>query len=500
MLATKITDTSLGHMFQMLTSKKITTEELLNIIEKLDKVGLYSIELCEGSFFESSLRDLKEDPWERIKEIKNKINKTKIQALLRGHNLNGYDYFSEDIVKYFVEKVASNGIDIVRVSDPLNNIKNLETVIKACKNEGVSSQGTIYYTESPVHNVRYFKNIAKQIEDMKVDSICIKDIQGLLGPFEAYELITVLKKQNTIPIHLHIPNTNETALTTYLKAIEAGVDGIDSSASLINLGSKHSQLELLANILEGTKFDIKLDIDLLSQISLYYHSLTHRHSAAIGVEHKLYSLKNSSKHITKGMLSNLVYLLKQLNQEQHVEEVIYEVQRVREDLGYPPLAVPISQIIIVQAVLNFVTGERYRMVTEKLKDLVNGKFGKLPVSVKADIRKTILEGESDKQKNLNDLDITSLNDAKEQVTANIQKDEDLLTYLIYPHYAKELFEYKQEQSATCEVTDEVSEAEEIINSESKGKLDQGNTIEAEKNIFESIMMENSMPSVLCIDG
>ncbi len=497
----KITDTSLSHMFQILANNKVKTEELFDIFEKLDLVGFHSIELCEGSFFEISLRHLKEDPWERIKSIKSKISKTKIQVQLRGQNLDGNNYFSNDIVKYFIEKVAANGIDIVRVGDPLNDTKNLETVVKACKNEGICAQGTLYYTESPVHSLEYFKSIAKQIEEMKVDSICIKDIQGLLSPFKAYELITALKKQNTIPIHLHIPIANETALTTYVKAIEAGVDGVDSSASVLNADTSYSQLELLVNILKETKFDTKLNSDLLGEISRYYHTLMHKYTTVSELDNNMYNLKNASKQITKGMFSNLTYLLKHLNQEQHIEEVISEVLRVRMDLGYPPLAAPISQIIVVQAVLNFVTGKRYRMVTEKLKDMVSGKFGKLPGSIKSDIKKTILEGESYNPKNLNAFDIASLDVVKEQVSSNIQKDEDVLTYILFPQYAKEFFECKQEQSTACEVTDAVEEEDKIIvNSEPVKELEKKNIIKSEKNILETIMKENSMPSVLYIDG
>lgn len=504
-MSVRINDTSISDIFQQMLPKIMETEKMLHIIEKLDDVGFQSIEVCEGSSFALSLRHLKEDPWERLTKIRNRINKTKIRMLLKTDSINGLKYLSKDVLKLYIENVGSHGVDIIRVSDPLNNYRNLEVVIDECRSQGISTEGTIYYAKSPNFSMEYFLKLARELDNMRVDSICIKDVAGELGPYEAYDLITALKNKFKIPLNIHIANTSEVDICTYIKAIEAGVDSIDSSLSIISERDHQSQLELLSDVLKGSKFEINANKTLLGEISQALYTLLKKDKkdqSTTDSEKKYYVQNNKTvKYVTKGMLANLSYLLEKLNCEQQLDVAIEEVIHIRKDLGYPPLVSPISQIIVVQAVLNVISEKRYLLVSDEMKKLINEQFGEFPL--KNEVKDTILAGQSSKQ---NKIKVNhSLDNIKVLLANNLQKDEDLLTYAIYPSYAEEFFLYRKEQFACCEeeriknTTKAVEQEDFLPNKQLTG--DDNELIQVKhETLLASLMKENAMPSLLSIDG
>ena len=391
-----ITDTILRDAHQSLIATRMTTEEMLPALEQLDDIGFHSLECWGGATFDACLRFLDEDPWDRLRTLREKLPKTKLQMLFRGQNMLGYRHYADDIVEYFVQKSVANGIDIIRIFDALNDIRNLETSIKAARKEkGAHVQVAISYTTSPVHNIDYFVKYAKALEETGADSICIKDMAGLLIPYETYDLVKALKETVKIPIQVHSHFTAGIADMVLLKAIEAGADVVDTALSPLAMGTSHPATESIVAALKGTEYDTGLDLVKLSEVSKHFKTLRKKYMDSGLLNPKMLEVDTNALiyQVPGGMLSNLVSQLKQAGKEDKLEEVLQEVPRVREDAGFPPLVTPSSQIVGTQAVFNIIGGERYKMVTKEFKGLVRGEYGATPVPIKPEFVKKIIGDE-----------------------------------------------------------------------------------------------------------
>jgi len=447
MAKVKITETVLRDAHQSLIATRMTTDDMLPIIEKLDKVGYHSLECWGGATFDASLRFLNEDPWERLRKIRAAAKNTKLQMLLRGQNLLGYKHYADDVVDYFVEKAIANGIDIIRIFDALNDVRNVERAVKACKKAGGHAQVALSYTISPVHDLEHFVKLGKQLVNMGADSLCIKDMAGLLLPYAAYDLVKALKENVKIPIQLHTHYTSGVASMTYLKAIEAGVDVVDCAISPMALGTSQPPTEPLVATLQGTQYDTGYDLNLLTEIASYFRPLRDKYLDSGLMSTKVMGVDvNTLKYqVPGGMLSNLVSQLKQANKEDKFDEVLQEIPRVRKDFGYPPLVTPTSQIVGTQAVLNVITGERYKMVPKESKALVKGEYGKTPAPISKEIQDLILKGEEPITCRPADLIKPELESIKNQMKQYMEQDEDVLTYALFPQVAENFFKYRQAQ-------------------------------------------------------
>lgn len=443
----RITETILRDAHQSLIATRMTTEEMLPILEKLDQVGYHSLEVWGGATFDACLRFLNEDPWERLRTIRKNVKNTKLQMLLRGQNLLGYKHYSDDVVEYFVKKAIENGIDIIRIFDALNDPRNIETAIKACKKEGGHAQATVSYTVSPVHTLKHFVEDAKTLVGMGADSICIKDMAGLLTPYSAYELIKELKKKIKVPIQLHTHYTSGVGSMTYLKAVEAGVDVVDCASSPLALGTSQPPTEPLVATLKGTQYDTGYDLTLLSEIADYFRPLRDKYIENGLLDPKVMGVDINALiyQVPGGMLSNLVSQLKESNSVDKLDEVLKEVPKVREDFGYPPLVTPSSQIVGTQAVLNVITGERYKMITKETKALVQGHYGKTPAPISSEIKSKILKGEESITCRPADLIKPELEKIKLEIGEYIEQDEDVLSYALLPQVAEKYFKYRKEK-------------------------------------------------------
>ena len=442
----KITETVLRDAHQSLIATRMRTEEMLPIIEKLDNIGYHSLEAWGGATFDACIRFLNEDPWDRLRKIKDKAKKTPLQMLLRGQNLLGYKHYADDVVEYFVQKAVANGMDIIRIFDALNDPRNLETAIKACIKEGGHAQGCISFTTSPVHSLELFAQNAKILEDMGAHSICIKDMAGLLKPYDAYELVQAMKSAVKIPIQLHTHYTSGVASMTLLKAIEAGVDVVDTAISPMALGTSQPATEPLVASLQGTPYDSGLDLVKLSEIADYFRPMKEKwiESGLLDVKVTGVDVNALIYQVPGGMLSNLVSQLKQANALDKYEEVLREVPRVREDLGYPPLVTPTSQIVGTQAVFNVLTGERYKMIPNESKGIVKGEYGRTPAPISEEIRKKILGDEEPITCRPADLIEPELEKTRAQIQEYITQDEDVLTYALLPQVAEKFFKLRKE--------------------------------------------------------
>jgi len=436
-----ITDTILRDAHQSLIATRMKTEEMLPIAEKLDQVGYHSLEMWGGATFDSCLRFLNEDPWERLRKIKAKVKNTPLQMLLRGQNLLGYHHYADDVVEMFVKKSVENGIDIIRIFDALNDIRNLKKAIEATKAAGAHAQGTVVYTISPVHNNDYYVDLAKQLEEMGIDSLCIKDMAGLLSPYDAYELVSRLKKEIKVPIQLHSHYTSGMASMTYLKAIEAGVDVVDTALSPFALGTSQPPTETMIAVLKNTPYDTGLDLELISSISEHFKQV--RSNYKIDSVITMVDAMVLNYQIPGGMLSNLTSQLKQQNALDKLPEVLKEVPRVREDLGYPPLVTPTSQIVGTQAVINVITGERYKMVINEVKNYVRGLYGKPPAPIKDEIKNKIIGDEEVITCRPADLLEPELEKYAKEISYYIEQEEDILTYALFPQIAEKFFKERQ---------------------------------------------------------
>ena len=441
----KITETILRDAHQSLIATRMTAEEMLPMIEKLDDIGYNALEAWGGATFDSCLRFLNEDPWERLRKIKDKAKKTPLQMLFRGQNILGYRHYADDVVEYFVQKSIANGIDIIRIFDALNDVRNLETAINATKKEKGHVQAALSYTISPVHNNESFVKLAKDLENMGADSICIKDMAGLLTPYVAYDLVKDIKAAVKVPIELHTHYTSGIASMTYLKAIEAGVDIVDCALSPLALGTSQPPTEPLVATLAGTDYDTGLSLDKLSDVSDYAKTLRDKYLESGLLNTKVMGVDiNTLKYqVPGGMLSNLVSQLKQQGKEDKLEEVLKEVPEVRKDFGYPPLVTPSSQIVGTQAVLNVLMGERYKMVTKESKSIVRGEYGSTPVPIDEEFKKKIIGDEAPITCRPADMLEPELDKLRAEIAEYIEQDEDVLSYALFDQVAVKYFKERR---------------------------------------------------------
>lgn len=443
--AVEITETVLRDAHQSLIATRMTTDEILPIVGKMDEVGYHSLEAWGGATFDACLRFLHEDPWERLRKIKDRAKKTPLQMLFRGQNILGYRHYADDIVEYFVQKSIANGIDIIRIFDALNDVRNLKCAIDACKREKGHCQAALSYTIGGPHTTESFVKLGKQLEEMGADSLCIKDMAGLLLPYTTYELVKALKETVKIPIQLHTHYTSGEASMVYLKAIEAGVDVIDCAMSPLAMGTSQPPTEPMVAALQGTEYDTGYDLDKLIEISDYFRPLREKYIESGLMSTKVMGVNvNTLKYqVPGGMLSNLVSQLKQQNAEDKYEAVLEEVPRVREDMGFPPLVTPSSQIVGTQAVLNVLMGERYKMVTKETKGIVRGEYGKTPVDIKPEIVEKIIGNEKRITCRPADLLKPELENMRKECAEWIRQEEDVLSYALFGQVAVDFFKYRE---------------------------------------------------------
>ena len=438
-------ETVLRDAHQSLLATRMSTEDMLPILDSLDEVGYYAMEVWGGATFDACLRFLNEDPWERLRVIRSHVKNSKLQMLFRGQNILGYRHYADDVVEYFVQKSIANGIDIIRIFDALNDARNLKTAINATKKEGGHVQAAISYTTGPVYNNEYYAKYAKQLEEMGADSICIKDMAGLLKPYEAYDLVKALKETVKVPIQLHTHYTSGLASMTLLKAIEAGVDIVDTAISPLAMGTSQPPTESLVATLQGTEYDTGLSLEKLDKPSKMVEKLREKYISEGLLDPKLLKVDVNALiyQVPGGMLSNLVSQLKNANQSDKLLEVLEEVPRVRADVGYPPLVTPSSQIVGTQAVMNVISGERYKMVTKEFKGLVHGDYGKTPLPISDEIRKKIIGDEKPITCRPADNLRPELDKLRSEIAQYIEQDEDVLSYALFDQVAVKFFEHRK---------------------------------------------------------
>ena len=438
-----ITETILRDAHQSLIATRMSTEEMLPALEALDKIGYRSLECWGGATFDACLRFLDEDPWERLRTLKKHMPNTPLQMLFRGQNMLGYRHYADDLVEYFVQKSVANGIDVIRIFDALNDIRNLQTSIDAAKKEkGAHVQVAISYTTSPVHDIAYFVGYAKQLEEAGADSICIKDMAGLLLPQTTYDLVKALKENVKLPIQLHSHFTAGIADMVMLKGIEAGADVIDTALSPLAMGTSHPATESMVAALKDTPYDTGLDLQALTEISAYFKTLRHKYLANGLLDPKMLEVDTNALiyQVPGVMLSNLVSQLKKMGAEDKLQAVLEEVPRVRKDSGYPPLVTPSSQIVGTQAVFNVMSGERYKMVTKEFRGLVRGEYGRTAVPIDPAFQKKIIGDEEPITCRPADLLAPELDATREAMKQWYTQEEDVLTYAMFGQVATKFFE------------------------------------------------------------
>ena len=445
----KITETILRDAHQSLIATRMTTEQMLPIVEKMDKVGYHAVECWGGATFDASLRFLKEDPWERLRKLRDGFKNTKLQMLFRGQNILGYSHYPDDVVEYFVQKSIANGIDIIRIFDCLNDVRNLQTAVDACKKEKGHAQVALSYTLGDAYTLEYWKEMAKRVEDMGADSLCIKDMAGLLVPQKADELVRTLKEATALPIDLHTHYTSGVASMTYLKAVEAGCDIIDTAISPFALGTSQPATEVMVETFKNTAFDTGLDQNQLAEIADYFRPMREEALASGLMNPKVLGVNiNTLRYqVPGGMLSNLISQLKEQGKEDKYEEVLAEVPRVRKDLGEPPLVTPSSQIVGTQAVFNVLMGERYKVATKETKDMLLGKYGQTVRPFNPEVVEKVLGDEKDQAITCRPADLLKPGLAKfeEEMKQWKQQDEDVLSYALFPKVATDFFKYREAQ-------------------------------------------------------
>lgn len=450
----KITETILRDAHQSLIATRMSTDDMLPVIEKMDKVGYHSVECWGGATFDASLRFLKEDPWERLRKIRAGFKNTKLQMLFRGQNILGYRHYADDVVEYFVQKSIANGIDIIRIFDALNDLRNLECAVRATNKEKGHAQIAICYTLGEAYTTEYFVDLAKKIEDMGASSICIKDMAGLLVPYRATELISALKAAVKIPIDLHTHYTSGVGSMTYLKAVEAGCDIIDTAMSPFALGTSQPATEVMVETFKGTPYDTGFDQKLLAEIADYFRPLRNKALETGLLDPKVMGvdIKTLLYQVPGGMLSNLVSQLKQQKAEDRYYEVLEEVPRVRKDFGEPPLVTPSSQIVGTQAVLNVLTGERYKMVTKETKALLSGEYGQTVKPFNPEVQKKVIGDKEPITCRPADLIEPELQKIEGEIAEWKEQDEDVLTYALFPNVAIDFFKYRKAQETGIDLT------------------------------------------------
>ncbi len=457
----KITETILRDAHQSLIATRMPTEIMLPILGKLDEVGYHSLECWGGATFDASLRFLKEDPWDRLRKIRDGVKKTKLQMLFRGQNILGYRPYADDVVEYFVQKSIANGIDIIRIFDCLNDLRNLKAAVDATNKEKTRSgkghaQIALSYTLGDAYTLEYWADTAKKIEEMGADSICIKDMAGLLVPYRATELITAMKSQTKLPIQLHTHYTSGVASMTYLKAVEAGVDVIDCAISPFALGTSQPATEVMVETFKGTPYDTGFDQNLLAEIADYFRPYREEclSSGLMSTKSLGVNIKTLLYQVPGGMLSNMISQLKEQNAEDKYEEVLKEIPRVRKDLGEPPLVTPSSQIVGTQAVFNVLYGERYKMATKETKDMLRGKYGQTIKPMSQEVIDKVIPGEQRfTERSADAAGLTNELDKLESEMAEWkQQDEDVLSYALFPQVATDFFKYRVAQQSKVDLT------------------------------------------------
>ncbi len=456
-MGVQVTETCLRDGHQSLFATRMTTEEVLLALKELDQVGYRAIEIWGGATFDACLRFLNEDPWERLRAAKKVCKHTKLQMLFRGQNILGYRHYADDVVEKFVEKSLKNGVDIIRIFDALNDIRNLECAVRATKKYGGECQIALSYTTSPVHTVAYYVELAKKVESLGADSLCIKDMAGVLLPNDAYELISALKKNTKLPIELHSHCTGGLCEMTYLKAIEAGVDIVDCALSPLSGGTSQPCTESLNFALAGSKYDPHLNVDMLNAAASKMQSVRQKYLDNGLLNPKVLSVNaNIIKYqVPGGMLSNLINQLKQQGASDKLDEVLREVPSVRKDMGYPPLVTPLSQMVGTQAVLNVVTGERYRMVPKEINEYLHGRYGASPAPVDEKIRKKIIgDDKVITYRPADDLK-PEFAELKKQYKGVAKSDEDVLSIALFGDVALKFLRARNEEARPVSVKVEV---------------------------------------------
>jgi len=443
----KITEVALRDAHQSLIATRMTTEEMIPILPAMDEVGYFSLECWGGATFDSCIRFLDEDPWDRLRIIRKLCPKTKLQMLFRGQNMLGYRHYGDDVVEYFVQKSVANGIDIMRIFDALNDPRNLETAIRASKKENAHVQGCISYTLSPVHDNAYFAAYAKTLEDMGADSLCIKDMAGLLTPESCYELVSALKRSVKIPVDIHSHYTSGMASMAIFEGIRAGADIIDTAISPLSLGTSHMPTESLVAALRGTEYDTGLDLNKLDIVRAHFAKLREKYLASGQLDPKMLGVDANTLlyQVPGGMLSNLLNQLKEAGKGDQLEDVLNEIPRVRKDSGYPPLVTPTSQIVGSQAVFNVITGEPYKMVTKEFRAMVHGDYGKTPAPIDPAFSKKILGDDAPITYRPADKIAPELDKLTKEAEKWARQPEDVLTYAMFPQVAPKFFEKRNEK-------------------------------------------------------
>ena len=441
----KITETVLRDAHQSLLATRMPLSDMLPILGKMDKVGYYSAEVWGGATFDACIRFLNEDPWERLRVIRKEMPNTKLQMLFRGQNMLGYRPYADDVVEYFVQKSIANGIDIIRIFDALNDIRNLETAVKAANKEGGHAQIAISFTLGETFTTEYYVNYAKQIESIGAQSICLKDMAALLTPYHTYELVKAIKEAVKIPVDIHTHNTSGLASMCLLKGIEAGADIVDTAMSPLALGTSHAPTESIVAALQGTDYDTGLDLKLLTEIRSYFMTLRKKYIDEGLIDPAMLATDANALiyQVPGGMLSNLLSQLKQAGKEDKFQEVLEEVPRVRRDAGMPPLVTPTSQIVGTQAVFNVITGERYKMCTAEFKDMVRGAYGKTPVPVDPEFQKKVCGDAEIITCRFADTLAPELDSLRKECAEWMEQEEDVLTYAMFPKVAPKFFEARR---------------------------------------------------------
>ena len=458
----KITETVLRDAHQSLIATRMTTDQMLPIIDKMDQVGYHSVECWGGATFDAALRFLKEDPWIRLRKLREGFKKTKLQMLFRGQNILGYKPYADDVVEYLVQKSIANGIDIIRIFDCFNDLRNLETAVRASKKEKGHAQIALCYTLGDAYTLDYWVDIAKKIQDMGADSICIKDMAGLLVPYAASDLVKALKEAVDLPIQLHTHYTSGCASMSYLKAVEAGVDVIDCAMSPFALGTSQPATEVMVETFKGTPYDSGYNQKLLAEISDYFRPLRDEALASglLNPKNLGVNIKTLLYQVPGGMLSNLTSQLDKLGAADKFYEVLEEVPKVRKDLGEPPLVTPSSQIVGTQAVMNVISGERYKMVPQETKDVLSGKYGVTVKPFNKEVQKKCIgDAEVITYRPADDIE-PQLPILEKEIAQWKQMDEDVLTYALFPQVAIDFFKYRQAQQTGIdpEKADEANKA------------------------------------------
>ncbi len=438
-----ITDTTLRDAPQSLWATRIHLMDILPIAERIDDIGYHSVEVWGGATFDVCLRFLNEDPWNRLYRIREKFKRTRLQMLLRGQNLVGYRNFPDDILEEFIKRAVAGGIDIIRIFDALNDTRNMQKAIEVARREGAHAQGTICYTVSPVHDIPHFVETARELVEMGSDSICIKDMSGILAPYTAFELTRELKEAVGVPIQLHSHATTGMASLSYIKAIEAGADVVDCAVAPLSLYTSQPAVETMIASFKGTEHELDLDFDAVRDVSEYYGVISSRRKL-MGVEQPLIDVTVITHQIPGGMATNLIAQLEQQNALDRMEEVLEEIPEVRKDMGYPPLVTPTSQLVGTQAVLNVLLGERYKIIPREIENYVRGYYGRTPAPISEELKRRALKGEEPITCRPADLLEPELPKAKRELDPElVEKEEDYLTYAIFPDIALKFFQWRK---------------------------------------------------------